>query len=297
MDTIVNEDPNQSARGEILQERGFDLRRIFGVDGTPIFAQVHTMIAAYAKTHGHAITVLHVIEQTLREDIAEQQPLSQKALTILTDSLERVRVDAVELGYNETANHVQRKIKELKEGWYRLQDLPSDIKNIRERFADDATKLLLFHVEPDGVKYHEKPQVFGPDIATKFTDAQRDLTEAGTCYSLGCSTACVLHLMRALESVLRTSAGSIAPTIVIGHKETMGAVALKLKQSSTSLPSTTAAELDRKNKVSRAAMHFQDITSAMRNTAMHTGEFFSMSEAGHALVSTELFLRDLLDLV
>jgi hypothetical protein len=41
--------------------------------------------------------------------------------------------------------------------------------------------------------------LFGQDVAKKFPTANKEITEAGNCYAMGLHTACVFHLMRAVE--------------------------------------------------------------------------------------------------
>ena len=109
----------------------------------------------------------------------------------------------------------------------------------------------------------------------------------------------MLHLMRALESTLRSIGTSLKGFTYISANPTatMGQISTELKKYADSLPRKTARDLDFKDKLHAAAMHFKDITNAIRNKTAHTGKFYSSEQAHFILVATEQFLNDLVDIV
>jgi len=55
--------------------------------------------------------------------------------------------------------------------------------------------------------YFEEPEkLIGSRIPPKFPSANQEIIEAGRCYALGRNTACVFHLMCALEVGLHATA-------------------------------------------------------------------------------------------
>ena len=74
-------------------------------------------------------------------------------------------------------------------------------EELRERLADELAGRTFFYVS-DHEGLLSDPLPFGEPVGEAFPSAQYDISEAGRCLVLKRSTACVLHLMRALE--LRT---------------------------------------------------------------------------------------------
>lgn len=272
--------------------RAHFLAPLFGDDGTPILSMVQRMIDAYVARHGRLVNLLHVMEDRLRP------PPHGTGLGLRPDAilqgLAEVQSEAANLGYVTTAKHVGKFVELVRQGLNHAGDLPADLKNIRQRLNDDAAAMMLSRVDAEHVAQYDKPQLFGDGVAAKFPDAQRDLTAAGTCYALGCSTAAAMHLMRAMESVLRSVAATI-PGFPAWPKGTMGNIAKEIRKHEEHLPEGTTAEVKRKNAITRARMHLEAVARALRDPTMHTGEFWEMADVKSALFEAERFMRDLAD--
>jgi hypothetical protein len=72
---------------------------------------------------------------------------------------------------------------------------------VRAIYAELAT-VVVVHLPQDQAALYEKDNLFGEAVTDKFKDAAQDIHEAGSCYALDRHTACVMHLMRALEVAL-----------------------------------------------------------------------------------------------
>ena len=53
------------------------------------------------------------------------------------------------------------------------------------------------------MEYYETVPLFGDEVFDNLPEANYDIEEAGKCFALGRNTACVMHLMRALEVSLK----------------------------------------------------------------------------------------------
>lgn len=259
-----------------------------------MFCMVPSMIDAYAALFGQAVRLSLVMEENLRvPPNGNGCGLTQEALL---DGLRELHTIASRMGFAPTAKHIDGLWSLVSQRLHNEHDLPADIKNIRQRFGIDAASMMLFRVEPDDVQFYAQRDLFGPEVAAKFPDAQKDLTEAGTCYALGCYTASAMHLMRALESALKTLAQTI-PGFTLGARDTMGGVVSKLRTLVTHLPDGTQDESRRKQKLNKAQLYFDGVTSALRNPTMHSAEFWSAVEVSSALGNAKLFLQDLAEVV
>ena len=73
-------------------------------------------------------------------------------------------------------------------------------------FVAGLRKIKLLRIHQDRAEYLDGMLLFGREVASAFPSAQRDITEAGNCLAVECSTAAVFHLMRASEFGLRALA-------------------------------------------------------------------------------------------
>ena len=88
------------------------------------------------------------------------------------------------------------------------------ITSIEERLADEMGNLKLFLVNPNRLKFYENTESAGTEFKDKFPKANGELIEAGNCLATSRHTACVFHLMRALDialSCFEKQLGIVAP--------------------------------------------------------------------------------------
>jgi hypothetical protein len=84
--------------------------------------------------------------------------------------------------------------------------LIADVQTLRNNLSYLLERRYFYAVRPDLSGYYGDPEPFGDQVAKKFKHARDDIERAGNCLALGESTACVLHLNRAMEIVIRALA-------------------------------------------------------------------------------------------
>lgn len=270
-----------------INSHSTSLIQYYGEDLTPIIGMVHDMIKAYAADHTKIILILQGII-----DNAHTDKITLEQIGIAFNAVILPLCD----GFPETALSMKSMLQKIKLDILKQDEIESELVFIRKTASLEAEKLMLFPVDSANIDKYNSPLLFGSPVKDKFPDANQDIIESGNCYALRQPTACILHLMRALESSLKTFAQNIAG-FTLAPKDTMGMVLNKLQKLAQHLPDGTSEELEIKKKVHKSALHFHDITEAIRNEAMHTGAFYSMEEANTALVSAKLFLNDLASLI
>src|SRR5215204_5907005 len=77
------------------------------------------------------------------------------------------------------------------------------ILELRNRISDGINKHIFMYIPMKQAEYHNHSALFGQDVRNKFPKANKEITEAGNCYAAGNNTACVFHLMRAVELGVR----------------------------------------------------------------------------------------------
>ncbi len=141
--------------------------------------------------------------------------------------------------------------------------------------------------------YEQLSPVFGGDVHQVFPDARRDIAAAGRCYALDEWTACVLHLMRALEYALRWLASrvSLNPETIKGEnqKNVIDQIEKQIRKMEDEPKSASkAAKLQ---FLSEAAAQFRWFKDAWRNDAAHAHVYYDEREGGSIFLHVSGFFR------
>jgi hypothetical protein len=72
-------------------------------------------------------------------------------------------------------------------------------RELKTRIDEGLTRRTFIYIPTANAEYYEQDALFGPEVAEKFPEANKEIREAGNCYATGNYTACVFHLMRAVE--------------------------------------------------------------------------------------------------
>lgn len=88
--------------------------------------------------------------------------------------------------------------------------------------AEMDARVLLALLGDEARTFEPTEPLFGERVDRLLPDAAFDIEEAGKCLALDRYTACVFHLMRAVEVGLRAACDSLNATIVNRHGEGLG---------------------------------------------------------------------------
>jgi hypothetical protein len=94
-------------------------------------------------------------------------------------------------------------------------DVAHGFGSIELNMGEDLVPLQFAFVPPEKVEFFEQEKLFGEKVFNRFRfkPAHYDIKEAGNCRSTGANTACVFHLMRAVECGMRELAIHLKPKI------------------------------------------------------------------------------------
>jgi hypothetical protein len=128
---------------------------------------------------------------------------SEKAAVTLR--LQYVIRFCAETGYLTAEASTKRVLDSHKRGEYseNLAEMIRDIRNIKQQIFDEIKARHFLHLSLAETRMYRDKQSFGAAVETAFPSATKDLREAAICLSLSRPTACVLHLMQALELVIK----------------------------------------------------------------------------------------------
>jgi hypothetical protein len=189
----------------------------------------------------------------------------------------------------------------LKQGDITLEKLYDEASILQERIEHELDDVVTGFLPAGRVSYFRNSELFGSEVKVAFPSAAFDISEAGTCYTYGTYTACVFHLMRALEHPLRALAKKlgVAPPAKNPHTplelRTWGDVIDKIIIAINARPNPkTRPQAELAQFYNKAADQFQFFKDAWRDVVMHTrSKPYGEGETKDLIVSVETFMRRL----
>jgi hypothetical protein len=172
-----------------------------------------------------------------------------------------------------------------------VEELLNDVARIKNDFLYILSERWYYSVAPLDSELYGKPDLFGPKVAKKFGFAGRDIEHAGNCLALSEPTACVFHLMRAMEGVVRYLAKRL--DVTINPKDTWGGILKHMDQGIEKLPEKTAAQKRKKEKWAECRAQLWQLKQAWRDNSMHAKVTYDVREARQVLEHSRTFMQHL----
>jgi hypothetical protein len=170
-------------------------------------------------------------------------------------------------------------------------DVLRDLEHIRDDFMGHLRCKAFYHIRRDLVAYYSQEELFGPTVYRKFGKAREDIERAGNCLALGEPTACVLHLMRALEAVIARLAAKLK--VPIDPRDTWGTILGKMDAAIKALPHATATQQRKKDLWSECRANLFHVKNAWRDPSMHPRRNYDEKQATQILTAVRAFLEQL----
>ncbi len=175
-------------------------------------------------------------------------------------------------------------------------DLEKKFDEVHSRFQDEAENLPLFYVHQDALKYYNKTDLFGEEFKVKFSLANSEIIEAGNCFAFDRFTACVFHLMRAMEIALRVLFVSLGmpPRIWTTTKwsQISRRIERKIEKNNHTLATDPTWQKDRAF-YENASAFVAAVRAPMRNATMHVESTYDEPGAENVFGAVKSFMRHL----
>jgi hypothetical protein len=175
-----------------------------------------------------------------------------------------------------------------------LPEVLADVRQLIVRIEEDLRRVHFLYVPIDLVAYWKGQNLFGDVVTTKFKAAAADIDSAGKCLSVGQGTACVFHLMRAMEVVVRKLGKRMKVTITPSTtwRRITGNMDAKIKP----MPVDTDAQKRKKNAWEEARANLHHVGSVWRNNTMHPAKSYTPSQARDVFNAVRVFMNGLCEL-
>jgi hypothetical protein len=201
------------------------------------------------------------------------------------DSLRQALPWLDDLGLINTRHFCEKFANEITSLDIRAAESQAD--TVREQLYLELTQRKFFVLHLEHVKYYTGPALFGELVATNFSTSDREGLQAGKCFALGRNTACVYHLMRAMEVGIK----SLATALNVSKGPNWGDY-LKDIERELKTPSSPRTPEDRVF-FAECAAQFGHVKNAWRNPVMHIEETYEEEQAQDIFNAVKAFLRHL----
>jgi len=165
-------------------------------------------------------------------------------------------------------------------------------KALRWSFIYELQGRVILMVRADHGNFYDIEGTFlGAELLNRFSDIAEDATEAGNCFAVARYTACVFHLMRLLERILRRLAKKIKVTFN-PERDTWERILKRLNKKISGMPNQKATQLRRIQKWQTIYTDLRAVKDAWRNPTMHPKATYSEEEARHILDTVKALVHD-----
>ncbi len=169
-----------------------------------------------------------------------------------------------------------------------LDDLSRSCSGVAQQVTDELSGRKLYTLAGRHSTYFEEPAPFGDKVEDAFPAASFDIQEAAKCRALGRWTACVMHVMRAMEVGLSALANHYDVVLDANWNQVLNQIELRTREIGKRSHGAEAEQW-----AAEAATHLRFVKNAWRNHAMHPLEKYDEERAVQIFESCRSFMHHL----
>lgn len=256
-----------------------------------------------------------IYEQFARDMPVENIEATDRLTTDWLDLLGRVEAQCVGLLKMESVeDHIQTMRSSFEGKRYKFAELAgvnphmqlaAKAEELERRIREGLARRVFMYVPPDDVRHYNQTELFGADVKTKFPKANKEITEAGNCYATGNNTACVFHLMRAVEMSARAMVRALGAGRYLVNKQgkqipvelcDWWTLVSALQKGLDDLSAGTGTSKHKKRKFehyNHAVASFRNFKDAWRNHVSHTRELYLAGQTKDIMDNARQFMQHL----
>lgn len=252
-----------------------------------------SMLEIYASNFCGAIAALNAIEGTIDDRKRAGMDMKSKFDSVddLLVYLKVFRENSEGIGTTYTTTAVKRFESLLTKEQLSLDEILGNLVNIRHRFRDELMDCMLIGLDArETQEYRETIDTFEIDLPNRFSaQVEEDIDEAGKCLALDRNTACVFHLMRAMEQVLKHLALKLD---IENVEKEWGKLLSEIDGKIQAMPKGKE-----RDEWSECRANLYHVKQAWRNSTMHPKETYTNSQARDILRAVRSFMEQLAALI
>jgi len=163
--------------------------------------------------------------------------------------------------------------------------------DLYSRVIDELGTRYFLALKAENVVAYDEPLREWQVQISAFPSLQDEIVEAQKCYALDRSTACVFHLMRALETPLRVLSTELG---IVKHSPTWEAYLSAMEKAiAAKFPDKSKAHADKRAYFAGLESQLRAIKTAWRNPTMHDlARLYTSEMANELIVLIRGFVRE-----
>ena len=201
-------------------------------------------------------------------------------------TLKRVKAECEAIGLRFSAMCIGDFLKSV-HGRLTSKELIQALSETENSIRREMSLVNFFYMPSEQADFYSQDELFGVAVNAKFPSIQYDIVEAGNCFAMGRSTACVFHLMRIMEVGVQS----------LGNKLGVLSVATKNWQPIVDEINKAIKALPPKDKktveLCEVAANLYAVKLAWRNEVMHPKDTYTLEEAKNLIGQVKLFMGQL----
>lgn len=221
----------------------------------------------------------------------------------LIDALEQIerilRDSPLHRRFAERAADIRKSLQESPEDKFNADVINARVTDLTRDLLADLSEPRFLYIPPEKrALFDQAEPPFGALVADKFDSSARDVAAAARCAALDEWTACVGHLMRALENPLQVFADRLgvkfpAPTDLENWKNIVDQMVSKINSEVKRLEGTPKshernAELQLLGEI---ALDFRHFKNAWRNNVAHGREWYDEQTGSRTYEAVKHFMQ------
>ena len=241
-----------------------------------------------------ATVIAQLRESTLAVRLASTDPAAPQPDEVVSAALNAANEQFKELKLSRVLRSQWERLMKSAEELVPLTELAILIRELNNNLLVELSSAWFLIIPADRrFVYEQRSPIFGLEVHAAFPDARRDIAAAGRCYALDEWTACVVHLMRALEHALRWLAARVGldpeAMKVENWKNIIDQIEKKIREME-SLPKG-AEKSETIQFLSEAATQFRWFKDAWRNEAVHGHVYYDERDGSLIFLHISDFFR------
>lgn len=246
--------------------------------------------------------------QNLIAESGNEHPIGKEIADECAEIIKNIRFMSVFFGLPQIKKRLERARYKGDFADWDLRDLRTEINELEILLTDDLKAHSFLYIPKEFSIYLYHGDLFG--VAGKFPAADDEIFAAGNCYATGQFTACVFHLMRAVETCAKKMVRALKAEqyllsgVYQNKKQKLlpvelcdwGKLIQGLETAVKELEKNSRHDTRQKERLvfySHAIASFRNFKNAWRNKVSHGKHKYTAKEAAAIMVHTREFMTHL----
>jgi hypothetical protein len=211
----------------------------------------------------------------------------------IAKNLRTIRKQCEQLDLKVALSCIEEGLYDLRQELVKPETVGKIYDDLSETIRREMHSVNFFYMPSKQTRFYRQDELFGPNVAAKFPSLEFDIVEAGNCFAMGRSTACVFHLMRIMERGVQTLGTLMGVNFTENREwgEILRLVKEKLEEQTKARPlHGKDPEIVQWNQLHA---YLTTVKNGWRNRVMHPHDKYTLDEAEDLIGHVKAFMKTL----